>query len=382
MDIQYLPISEVKPYDRNPRFNDQAVEAVAKSITEYGFLNPIVVDADHVIICGHTRYRAALFLKLSEVPVIVADKLMPEQVKAYRIADNKTSEFATWDWDALTLEIKELQESERDLSILGFSSDVLEELLYQDQEDTIWDGETPPDYLPEMPVGAAKSKVGAIYELGEHRLLVGPRIDNSLMSTLLFDGSARLYLARVREWNNDVGVILRNGSSGLGAGGAFYVMLNDKDTLDVRQACDGCELEIHETLLWLKSHFRTDFINYQVQNDSVLYGWKPGASHKWYSDRKQTNLLQYNNAPSGEDPVALSVYLVRNSTVRGEVVLDNFSATGNTLIACEQTGRRCRLIVEDPKAADLIRCRWAEFVNGQNCNWESLTPQVNKKGKK
>lgn len=382
MNIQYLPIGDVRPYDRNPRFNDQAVDAVARSISEYGFLNPIVVDSENVIICGHTRYRAALLLKLAEVPVLIADKLTPDQVKAYRIADNKTSEFATWNYDALIVEIQELQDAGRDVSILGFANDVLEELLYHEQEDTIWDGETEPDYLPEMPDTPPVSESGSIYELGEHRLLVCPRIDNSLMSTLLFDGSARLYLARVREWNNDIGVILRNGSSGLAAGGAFYVNISDRDTLNVRQACAGCELEVHETLLWLKSHFRTDTVNYQVQNDSVLYGWKPGASHKWYSDRKQTNLLQYNNAPSGEDPVAMSVYLIRNSTVRGDVVLDNFSHTGNTMVACEQTGRRCRMVVEDPAAADLIRCRWAEFVNGPGCNWASLTPKINCKGKK
>lgn len=381
MTIEDVGISEIFPYDRNPRFNDQAVDAVAKSISEFGFLNPIVVDSNMVIICGHTRYRAACKLQLPTVPVLIADRLSPEQVKAFRIADNKTSELATWNYEALVVEIQELQEASFDVSTLGFANDVLEELLYHEQEDTIWDGETDPDVLPEIS-GNCQSEMNTIYELGEHRLLVANRCDNSLTSTLLYDGNARLYFAHISSWEDAVATWLRNGSSGLAAGGAFYVMLSDADTLNVRLACTQCDLDVHETLLWLKSNFGMLGGTYQTQNDSVLYGWKPGASHKWYSDRKQTNLLQYNNAPTGMPPVSMSVYLVRNSTVRGEVVFDNFTETGNTIIACEQTGRRARVIVDTPQKGDLIRKRWAEFVGGEGCDWEKLTPKVNQKGKK
>lgn len=379
MKAKTVPIETIIPYENNPRFNDQAVDAVAKSIREFGFLNPIVVDKNNVIICGHTRYRAALSLGLKNVTIVSALHLSDEQVKAYRIADNKTSELATWNYEALVAEIQELQDADYDTSVLGFSSDILEELLYHEEEDTIFDGETDPDYLPTMS-DETFSEFGQIYTLGEHRLMCNSRLDKSLMSTLLFDGHARLYLSRIKQWQDDMAIWLRNASPGLAAGSSFYVMLNDEDTLNVRLACRGCDLEVHETLFWLKSNFHWGEGSYQVQNESVLYGWTPGASHRWFSDRKQTNLLRYNNAPSGNVPVAMSVYLIRNSTNRGEIVLDNFSETGNNIIACEQTGRRCRMVVDSPAVADLVRCRWAEFVHGEGCDWKKLTPVLNSRG--
>ena len=113
-----MKLSEIHPYEKNPRFNDDAVEAVANSIKEFGFRSPIVVDKDHIIICGHTRFKAAQSLGLEEVPVVIAADLTPEQVQAYRIADNKTGEIAEWNHDLLPLEIKELQEANFDLSLL------------------------------------------------------------------------------------------------------------------------------------------------------------------------------------------------------------------------------------------------------------------------
>ncbi len=113
-------VAAIRPYERNPRLNDKAVDAVAASLKEFGFRQPIVVDADGVIIAGHTRYKAALQLGLQKVPVHVATDFTPEQVKAYRIADNKTGEIAEWDFDILPIELSELEESGFDLDLLGF----------------------------------------------------------------------------------------------------------------------------------------------------------------------------------------------------------------------------------------------------------------------
>jgi site-specific DNA-methyltransferase (adenine-specific) len=120
MDIINMKLSDIHPYERNPRLNDEAVDAVAASIKEFGFKNPIIVDKDHVIICGHSRLKAAEKLGLTEVPVVVAADLTPEQVQAYRIADNKTGEIAEWNYDLLPLELRELQGAEFDLTLLGF----------------------------------------------------------------------------------------------------------------------------------------------------------------------------------------------------------------------------------------------------------------------
>jgi hypothetical protein len=129
MKVTLRPITEIKPYERNPRLNDDAIDAVAASIREFGFRQPIVVDGDDVIICGHTRFKAATKLGLEKVPVHVAKDLTPDQIKAYRIADNKTAELAEWNFELLPIEIGELQSCNYDLGLLGFDSEELAKLL-------------------------------------------------------------------------------------------------------------------------------------------------------------------------------------------------------------------------------------------------------------
>ena len=176
MQIKNVPITSVKPYEKNPRFNDDAVDAVARSIKEFGWQQPIVVDRDMVIIVGHTRLKAAERLGLTEVPVIVADNLTPEQVKAYRIADNKTGEIAEWNYELLPFEIKDLQDANFDLSLLGFDSEELDKILNGDADKQVETGETEPDAVPEAPE-IPESRRGEVYQLGAHRLMCGDSTD-------------------------------------------------------------------------------------------------------------------------------------------------------------------------------------------------------------
>jgi DNA modification methylase len=168
MKIEMRPIGEVKPYEQNPRLNDDAVEAVAESITRFGFRQPIVVDGDGVIVCGHTRWKAAQRLGLEKVPVHVARDLTPEQIRAYRIADNKTAELAEWNLELLPIELAELQETGIDWSLLGFDQDELAKLL----DPGVKEGLTDPDAVPEPP-DEPVTKPGDLWVLGEHRLLCG-----------------------------------------------------------------------------------------------------------------------------------------------------------------------------------------------------------------
>jgi DNA modification methylase len=168
MKVAQRPIADITPYEKNPRQNDAAVEAVAASIREFGFRQPIVVDAEGVIICGHTRFKAAQKLGLAKVPVHVATDLTPEQIRAYRIADNKTGELATWDLELLPIEIAELQSAGIDWSLLGFDADELAKLLGGD----VKQGLTDPDDVPEPP-DEAITKPGDLWILGDHRLLCG-----------------------------------------------------------------------------------------------------------------------------------------------------------------------------------------------------------------
>ncbi|MFW6159307.1 MAG: DNA modification methylase, partial [Planctomycetota bacterium] len=158
----------ITPYEHNPRLNDDAVDAVAKSIREFGFRQPIVVDEQDVIVVGHTRWKAAKKLGLEKVPVHVATGLTPEQVKAYRLADNKSGELAEWDMELLPIELADLQGMDFDLELVGFSDDELADLL----EPEVRDGLTDPDDVPEPP-DEATTQPGDLWLLGEHRLLCG-----------------------------------------------------------------------------------------------------------------------------------------------------------------------------------------------------------------
>jgi DNA modification methylase len=187
MKIDLRKLSEIKPYPGNPRVNDDAVDAVAASLREFGFRQPIVVDGDGVIVAGHTRYKAALKLGLEKVPVHVATDLTPDQIRAYRIADNKTAELAEWNYDLLPIELEALKQANYDLGLLGFDPDALARLL----DPTIKAGLCDPDEIP-APPDEAITKPGDLWLLGDHRLLCGDSSNPADVDRLL--GGAVIHL--------------------------------------------------------------------------------------------------------------------------------------------------------------------------------------------
>lgn len=399
MQITNMKLADIRPYEKNPRFNDDAVEAVANSIREFGFRQPIVVDKDHVIIAGHTRYKAALHLGLDEVPVHVADNLTPEQIQAYRIADNKTGELAEWNYDLLPLEIRELQDVDFDLSLLGFDPDELDKLLNGEAEDVIVDGETEPDAVPEVPE-IPDSRRGLIYRLGDHLLMCGDATNAEDAAALTGDTEADLYLTDPPynvNYEGGTGLTIENDNMSdpafreflrlsfenakniLKSGGAFYVFHADSEGYNFRGACFDVGLKVRQCLIWKKNSLVLGRQDFQWMHEPILYGWKDGAAHNWYNDRSQTTVMEYDK-PKRNDvhptmkPVEMLIYLLKNSSQRGEIVLDTFGGSGSTLIACEQTGRVCRTMELDEKYCDVIRRRWAEFKYGEGCNWVEKTP--------
>jgi hypothetical protein len=170
LKIIQMPIGTLLPYDKNPRVNDDAIGPVAKSISEFGFRSPIVVDKDNVIICGHTRLKAAQKLGLATVPVHVAADLSPEQVKALRLADNRTSELSRWDLELLGLEVEDLEQLNFSIEEFGFSELELNQIF--GEKDPVKQGKTNPDDIHETPQEPV-SKRGEVYILGRHRLMCG-----------------------------------------------------------------------------------------------------------------------------------------------------------------------------------------------------------------
>jgi ParB-like chromosome segregation protein Spo0J len=184
MKIEMRKVSEIKPYENNPRHNDDAVDAVAASIREFGFRQPIVVDEQDVIIVGHTRYKAALKLGLETVPVHVAVGLTAAQAKAYRLADNQTATMSGWDDDKLPLELAQLQEMGFDLDLTGFSGDELLRLLGSETNE----GQGDPGAVPEPP-DQPVTQLGDVWLLGKHRLLCADSSKPEDVDRLL-DGAA------------------------------------------------------------------------------------------------------------------------------------------------------------------------------------------------
>jgi site-specific DNA-methyltransferase (adenine-specific) len=401
MQIELKNINEIKPYEKNPRINDEAVDAVVTSIREYGFRQPIVVDADGVIIVGHTRWKAAKQLGLTEVPVHIATDLSPEKVKAYRIADNQTGNIAEWDYDLLPVELSELQAMDFDLSLLGFDSDELDKLLNGD--DAVAEGMTAPDEVPETPEDPV-SKRGEIYQLGNHRLMCGDSTDNANVEALMHGKKANLLLQDppynvAYEGGTTEHLTIQNDNMDDAAffnfltdafkcavdvmtpGASFYIFHADSEGYNFRGACKTAGLQLRECLIWVKDSLVLGRQDYHYQHEPILYGWKDGAAHNWYSDRKQTTVLEFDRPKRSElhpttKPVEILVYLIKNSSQRNDLVADFFGGSGSTLIAAEQTGRKAYLMELDEKYCDVIRKRWAEFVHGEGCDWQALTQKI------
>ena len=365
MKIVNVPVSEIVPYENNPRINEGAVEQLANIIEKLGFRNPAVLNKDKVIIEGHTRLLAVKKLGWETMPCIIATDLTPEQEQALRIADNKIAEIAEWDEDKLKVELSALQEAGFDLSLLAFGDDELEDLLGGEAGTH---GETEPDSVPETPE-IPVSTSGEVYVLGKHLLVCGDSTMPNDVAKVCGDGEAEFLRAA-----------FGCAEKRMKPGASFYIFHADSEGYNFRGACFDVGLRVRQCLIWKKQSLVLGRQDYHWIHEPCLYGWKEGEAHSWYSDRSQTTVMEYDKPKKNDvhptmKPVDMLCYLIGNSSKRGDVVLDTFGGSGSTLIACERTGRVCRCVELDPKYCDVIRRRWAEFVHGEGCDWQKLTPK-------
>lgn len=390
MTVAMMPVDCLIPYARNPRKNDSAVDAVAASIKEFGFRQPIVVDDEMVILVGHTRAKAAKKLGLVEVPVHVASGLTESQKKAYRIADNRLNELAEWDDDLLALELEDLRMDDFDLGTMGFDDGEVDRLL--DGLDATPDGLTDEDEAPEPSV-VPVSKPGDVWLLGKHRVMCGDSTDAAQVGTLLAGGVADMlwtdppygvsYVGKTSDAltiENDslddaqLEAFLRSvfvcAMDACRAGAAWYVAAPPGPL----HHCFSTVLKDmgvwRQTLNWVKHVFALGRSDYHYRHEPIFYGWKPGGSHFFIDDRTQDTILEFDKpSRNGEHPTMKPVELIerciQNSSKQGWTVLDLFGGSGSTLIACEKTGRINRSMELDPKYCDVIVRRWQEFTGKQ-----------------
>ena len=397
MNIVNVKIAEITPYANNPRNNDGAVESVAKSIEKFGFIGAIILNKDKVIINGHTRVKACKKLGMETIPAIIVDHLTKEQEDALRIADNKTGEIAEWDEELLRAELKALEAAGFGIEDLGFDNSELEALLEGDVSVSV--GETDPNAAPEVPE-VAVSRPGEVYVLGDHRLVCGDSTKAEDVGRVCKEGEADMWLTDPPynvAYEGSNGLTIQNDSmedvkfreflrtafghaeKTLKPGAPFYIFHADSEGYNFRGACHDIGLRVRQCLVWKKNALVLGRQDYQWIHEPCLYGWKEGGPHPWYADRSQTTVMEFNKPKKNDvhptmKPVEMLVYLLQNSSKRGDVVLDTFGGSGSTLIACEQTGRVCKTVELDPRYCDAIRRRWAEFKHGEGCDWAKLTP--------
>ena len=415
MEIEYREIGSITPYDRNPRRNDQAVDAVAESIEEFGFKVPIVVDSEGTIVAGHTRFKAAKRLGMQVVPVIVADDLTPEQVRAFRLADNKVAELADWDWDLLADELEGIETI--DMEAFGFDADFDIETGEPEAEDDGYEVDPPEE--PE-------SRLGDVYRLGDHVLVVGDSTDPDTIAKAMdamgegldadllltdppynvdYEGGTNDRLKIKNDAFDDEDSFADFLTDAFTAamqrvrqGGGFYVWHASTTVGSFLEACRRAGMQVRQTIIWNKSIFSLGRQDYQWKHEPCLYGWKDGAAHYFTEDRtlstvwsdeewdpakaKKQELVEFAQRalkalepdvwdcekPSRSalhptmKPIPLMARAIVNSTRKGDIVLDPFGGSGSTLMACEQMGRRCATVELDPRYADVIIDRWEQYT--------------------
>jgi len=383
MNIQKIPASQIKAAKYNPRKDlkpgDAEYEKLRRSIEEFGYVEPIIWNrrTGHIV-GGHQRYKVLIALGVKEIDCVVVD-LDDEREKALNVALNKiTGEF---DIPMLTDLLRDLNEDGFDVSLTGFDVAELDALFRDDvlggiKEDAF---DEPP---PENPI----SRPGDLWLLGPHRLICGDSTKAETFTPLMdgrkadlvvtdppynvaYEGSAGTIQNDNMESAKFHAFLLaayRRMYENLEDGGSIYVFHADRETVNFRTAFTEAGFFCHQTCIWVKNSPVLGRCDYQYNHEPILVGWKPTAGHKWYADRKQRTTWSFDRPSKSKHhptmkPVALVAYPIINSSLTNAIVLDPFGGSGSTLIACEQTGRICRIVELDEKFCDVIVKRYIEF---------------------
>ena len=393
LSVRYAPIDSLIPYAKNSRTHSaEQLAQIAASIIEFGWTNPILVDGTNGIIAGHGRVLAAKQLGLTEVPVVELSHLTETQKRAYIIADNKLALNAGWDEGLLRLELCDLQDSDFDVSLLGFGDEELADLL-AGAENT-YAGETDDDVVPDAPE-VPVSSLGDVWLLGNHRVLCGDATDSAAYRLLLDDAPADMgfldppynvnYANTAKDkmrgtdrpiLNDDLGAdfhdfLLAALKPTLAhCQGGIYVAMSSSELDTLQAAFRAAGGHFSTFIIWAKNTFTLGRADYQRQFEPILYGWPEGQSRHWCGDRDQGDVWQIKKPVKNDlhptmKPVELVERAIRNSSRPGDVVLDSFGGSGSTLIAAEKSGRRARLMELDPKYVDVIVRRWQDYTGQQ-----------------
>ena len=395
MNIQNIETSKLIPATYNPRKDlkpeDEEYQKIKRSITEFGFVNPLIINKDMTVIGGHQRLKVLQELGYTSVECVIVD-LDKQNEKALNIALNKIS--GDWDTEKLESLLQELQLEDFDVSLTGFGSDEVDDIL-SDLVETKED-----DFDVDQAVNEIEepvTKVGDIWILGRHRLMCGDstqkedvmRLMNNLDADMIltdppynvdYEGKTQDALKIVNdkmdnnEFYNFLHIAFKNLYDFTKEGGCIYVFHADTEGLNFRNAFINAGFKLAECLICVKNTFVMGRQDYQWKHEPILYGWKEGAAHYFINDRTQSTILEFDKPTRNAEhptmkPIDLLVRLIKNSSKENNIILDLFGGSGSTLIAAEQTNRISYLMELDPKYCDVIVKRW-EALTGKKAKLE------------
>lgn len=393
MKIEMWSIDRPVPYVRNARkIPQKAIDKVAGSLQEFGWRQPIVVDKEGSVIVGHTRLKAAQKLNYKEVPVHVADKLSEAQVKAYRLADNRTGEETGWDEELLSLEIKELADYDIDIDLTGFNDNEVNKLLNQYAESQ--QGKIGDDDIPEEI--ETRSEVGDLWLLGNHRVLCGDSTNEENIKKL-FDGQKADMMFTDPPYNVDYGGTdhptwkrrsIQNDNMSdaqfvefienyliaakpyIKQGAPSYICYGERNSIQFLTAFKNAGLHHSSNIIWKKDSLVLGRSDYHYIHEPIFYGWFEGQKHIYYGDRKQQSVWEIKR-PKRSDlhptmkPIELIDKALMNSSKNEDIIYEPFGGSGSTLISAEKNNRICYAIELDPKYCDTIIQRWEDFTGNK-----------------
>lgn len=384
LNITYRGITELKPYARNARTHSpKQIRQIADSLTAYGFINPVIIDNKGTILAGHGRVEAAKLLGMEAVPTICIDHLSEDQIRAYILADNRLAEKSGWDKSILAMELEYLLtiESEIEITTTGFEYAEVEQLISKPDEKAV------DDDVPDLQ-DLAVSKMGDIWLLGEHRVYCGDSTLAASYDALMSGKKAAMTFTdppynidykggeqkKRRKILNDnlgdqFGTFLFNVCQNIlsRTAGAVYICMASSELDTLQQAFLKAGGHWSDFLIWVKNNFTLGRSDYQRQYEPILYGWREGETHQWHGRRNQGDVWFFDK-PSRSDihptmkPIGLVMRAVRNSSSKGDIILDPFLGSGTTLLAAERIKRVCFAMELDPLYVDSAIRRWQNYT--------------------
>ncbi|XBX76397.1 site-specific DNA-methyltransferase [Proteinivorax tanatarense] len=383
-ELKIVDINELAPYAKNARTHSkEQITKLRSSLREFGFVNPVLIDKDKTIIAGHGRVMAAKEENIKEVPCVLVEHLTEAQKKAYILADNRLALDAGWDEEMLAIELENLKELDFNVELTGFDAAEIDDLFSNVHDKEVQEDDFDIDEaLEEEPI----SQLGDIWILGRHRLVCGDSTQSETYEKLMEGKKANLcvtdppysvnYSSKAGSIQNDnlddpefyefLLDSFKNTESNMSSDASIYVFHADSKGLIFRKAFEDAGFYLSGVCQWVKQSLVLGRSPYQWQHEPCLFGWKKKGKHKWYSDRKQTTVWNFDRPTKSElhpttKPVPLISYPIQNSSISNCIVLEPFAGSGSTLIACEQLDRICYAIELDERYTDVIVKRYMKF---------------------